>query len=78
MKPKDFEGADIVFGENQPEYMPLPAKRGDWPKGGEIHTCWELSPEELQEIQKTGVIWLSILTFRQPLQPVRLSTEKPF
>lgn len=56
MKPKDFEDSDIVFGANQPEYMPLPAKRGDWPKGGEIHTCWELSPEELEEIQKTGVI----------------------
>lgn len=78
MKPINFDGADILFGENQPEYMPLPAKRGNWPKGGEIHTCWELSPEELEEIQKTGVIWVSILTLRQPLQPVSLSTKKPF
>lgn len=78
MKPINFDGADILFEENQPEYMPLPAKRGDCRWDGEIHTCWELSPEELQEIQKTGVIWVSILTFRQPLQPISLSTKKPF
>lgn len=78
MKPKNFDEADIVFGANQPEYIPLPAKRGERLKDGEIHTCWELSPEELEEIQKTGVIWLSILTFGNPLQPVSLSTERPF
>lgn len=77
MEPTNFEESDVVFGENQPEYLPLPAKLGNR-KVGEIHTCWKLSPEELQEIQKTGVIWVSILTFKQPLQPISLSTEKPF
>lgn len=27
MKPLNFEGANIVFGANQPEYQPLPAER---------------------------------------------------
>ena len=73
----NFEESDVIYGENQPEYWPLPAKLGNR-KVGEIHTCWELTPEELQEIQKTGVIWLSILTFHNPLQPVALSATKPF
>jgi hypothetical protein len=77
MEPINFEESDVIYGENQPEYMPLPAKFGDR-KLGEIHTCWKLSPEEISEIQKTGVIWLSILTFRNPLQPVALSATKPF
>ena len=33
--------------------------------------------EELKQVQETGKIWLSVLTFGQPLQPVYLATEKP-
>ena len=39
MKPIDFEGVDIVFGNNQPEYIPLPAKQVN---DNTIMTCWEL------------------------------------
>lgn len=75
MEPIIFEGANAVFGANQPEYKPLPAEyRGG--KCGEVLTCWELSPEELKRVQETGRIWLSILTFGDPLQPVALSVEK--
>lgn len=72
MKPINFKGANVVFGANQPEYQSLPAKKKE---NGEIWTCWELSPEEIKTIQETGKVWLSVLTFNQPLQPVLLSTE---
>ena len=76
MQPLNFEGANIVYGAKQPEYIPLPAEyRGG--KSGEILTCWELTPEELQRIQETGKIWVGVLTFGQPLQPLYLSVEKP-
>ena len=76
MQPLNFEGANVVFAANQPEYIPLPAEyRGG--KSGEILTCWELTQEELQRIQETGKIWLGVLTFGQPLQPLLLSVEKP-
>ena len=76
MEPVNFEAANVVFGANQTEYKPLPAEyRGG--KSGEILTCWELSPDELKRVQETGKIWLSVLTFGQPLQPVYLATEKP-
>ena len=76
MKPIKFEGANVVFGANQPEYIPLPAQvlPGEY---GQIITCWELTPEELETVKKTGKIWLSVLTFGQPLQPVLLTAEKP-
>lgn len=77
MKPIDFEGSNCIYGENQPEYLPLPAEKRGRYQTGEIVTCWELSPEEIKVVQKTGHIWLSMLTFNQPLQPVCLSTEKP-
>lgn len=77
MQPLNFNGANIVFGANQPEYRPLPAERVGKPETGQINTCWELSPDELKQIQETGKIWVSLLTFGQPLQPVLVSVDKP-
>ncbi len=77
MKPVNFDGANVVFGANQPEYIPLPAERVGKPETGQINTCWELSPEELKMVQETGKIWVSLLTFGQPLQPVMVSVYKP-
>lgn len=73
MEPINFKGANVVYGKDQPEYLPLPAKKRD--ARGEVITCWQLSPEELKKVQETGVIWCSILTFNQPLQPILLATE---
>lgn len=39
-------------------------------------SCWKLSKEDLEEIQKTGTIWLSITGEVMP--PVSLFTETPF
>jgi hypothetical protein len=41
-----------------------------------IISCWKLSKEDLEEIQKTGQIWLSITGHGMP--PVSLFTENPF
>ena len=75
MEPIKFDGANVVFGANQPEYIPLPAEKN--PATGVVLTCWKFSPDELKKIQGTGVIWLEMLTFNQPLQPVRLDVERP-
>ena len=76
MEPIKFEGANIIYGKNQPEYKPLPAERRGG-ESGEILTCWELSPDELERVQETGKIWLGVLTFGLPLQPVIMSVDKP-
>lgn len=77
MEPVKFDGVNVVFGENQPEYDQLPAERVGRPESGQIITCWEVSPEEIKRIQETGKIWLSVLTYGQPLHPVLLTTDKP-
>lgn len=74
MEPVNFDGANVVYGAEQPEYQPLPALLKE---NGEVWTCWKLSSDDLKRIQETGVIWLSMLTFNQPLQPVLLSVDKP-
>jgi len=77
VEPIKFDGVNIVFGANQSEYRPLPAELRGKLKTGEVLTCWQLTPDELKTIAETGQIWLSMLTFGQPLQPVLLSANKP-
>lgn len=77
MKPIKFKDANIVYGANQPEYMPLPAQRVGKEQTGQINTCWKLTKEEKAAVAKTGKIWVSVLTFGQPLQPVLVSVGKP-
>lgn len=39
--------------------------------------CFELSPKELAEVNRTGKIWHTVVTFGQPLQPQSMTVEKP-
>jgi len=75
MKPVKFDEQNMVFGENQKEYGDLPAFRD---REGQVITCWELEDGELEQIQKTGKVYLRQLTFNQPLQPVSLHAHTPF
>lgn len=72
MKPVEFEGQNVVYAKDQPEYNPLPAYKDT---DGTVTTCWELTPEELEEVKKSGKIWLSQMTFNRPLQPVNMFTN---
>ena len=73
MKPIEFEEANSVYGDKQPQYQPLSAHKT---KDGNVVSCWELSEREIAKIVKTKRIWLSVLTFNKPLQPVLLSVNK--
>jgi hypothetical protein len=75
MTPTRFEGANIVFGEGQPEYQPLPALKIPNDHTGMVVTCWQLSEEEMEEVKRTGKIFLSQFTFNDPLQPVLMSPD---
>jgi hypothetical protein len=76
MKIIKFPEHNIVYAENQPEYMPLPAfKVGD--RKGTIICCWKLSWRERFKLFMTGLIWHRIMTFNHPLQPQLLEVDKP-
>ena len=74
MKPTEFEGSNVVFAENQPEYLPLPAYKAPT---GEVVSCWELNWKERIKMLFTGRIFLTVLTFNGPLQPQLPSVENP-
>lgn len=72
-KPIKFEEVNVTYAENQEEYLPLPAFKDH---NGTVLTCWSLSEEEIQMVKETGKIWLSQMTFNQPLQPVMITAIK--
>lgn len=73
MKAKKFKEANVVYGENQPQYLPLPAHKTE---EGQAIFCFELDEEERKQIAETGELWVSLITFNQPLQPILLTTKK--
>ena len=73
----EFKEQTVVFAKDQPEYKPLPAWKRKNDVTGEIVCCWSLSIGERIAVLFSGLIWHSILTFNQPLQPQLLSVDKP-
>lgn len=68
MKPTKFEGSNVTFAKDQPQYLQLPAYKDE---DGTVITEWEFSDEERGRISKGENIRISILTFNKALQPFR-------
>lgn len=75
MQPVDFPGRNIVFAEDQPEYLPLPAFIDQ--QQGIVLTVWKPTFWERLKILFSARLYLQIITYNKPLQPVFLSTENP-
>jgi len=70
-----FEHLEVVFAKDQPQYLPLPALPLD--DGNQIVTHWRLSWRERLMALFRGDLYLRVMTFRKPLQPISLSLERP-
>ena len=73
---KEFPEVNVRIAENQPEYITLPVhKKFDSPHG-EIVSCWKLSFKERIKILFTGIMWHSLWTFNESVQPQMMSVHK--
>lgn len=75
MKHINFKDQNIVYGENQKEYNPLPGLYFKDNKGPVI-TCWKLNFKERLKIIFSGKLWLQQLTFNAPLQPIKMDVYR--
>lgn len=75
MYPINFQESNVVYGKEQPEYLPLPAHRDEQ---GIATTCWALTDDELARVLETRCIFIQQYTFNVALQPLRVIVEKPF
>jgi len=75
MKPIKFKHQNIVFAENQSEYLPLPALKLETPQG-EVISCWKMTLKERIKVLFTGHVWLCLWSFNKPLNPSHLSVNR--
>jgi hypothetical protein len=59
----------VVFAKDQPQYCQLPANVHT----PYVETKWKLSWRERLTILVKGTLYLTLKTFGQPLQPIRMS-----
>jgi hypothetical protein len=72
--PVEFPEQMVVLAKDQPQYQPLPIHVGEQ---ATATSCWRLSVDELAEIQRTGVIWIQVITFGQGFHPILPHAFKP-
>ena len=75
MKPVNFPEQNVVFAENQPEYLPLPAYKED-SQQGQVISCWKLSIKERITLLIKGHLWVSLMSFNKPLTPSYFTVNK--
>lgn len=76
MKPINFPGANVIFGKDQPNYLPLPAYHEKASFEAYAVSCWKLSFFERIKILFNGKLWLCMATYQKPLTPCILSVHK--
>lgn len=75
MKPIQFAEQNTTIAKSQPPYLPFPA-HVSW-HTNLVTACWKLTWRERFAILFSGVVWHQISTHGRPLQPQKLTVEKP-
>lgn len=75
MTPIEFPEQNITIKGDGARSFDLPAHYNK--KHKIITSCHKLTLDEVGELVENGVIYLQILTFGDPMQPVRLSIQNP-
>ena len=68
---KDLQHLEHVYAKDQPQYNPLPTLVGTG-RDGKVLSRWILTQEERDAIAVGADIYLTLLTFGDPLQPIIL------
>lgn len=72
MRAIDFKGTNCVYAENQSQYIDLPVHKTP---DGVATSCWKLSFVERIKVLFKGKIYLSVMTFDKPLQPLKMDVD---
>lgn len=70
----EFKECNVTYADNQPEYLNLPSHKSE---DGVVTSCWKLSFWERVRVAVSGCLFLQVLTFNRPLQPLKMSANKP-
>ena len=73
MKPIKCDESNATYAKNQDEYLDLPALKYD---DGTVVSCWDLSFKEALKLLFKRKLYVAVLTFNKPLQPMLLTVDK--
>jgi hypothetical protein len=77
MKAKEFKEVNLRIAEGQPQYETLPVFLDKQDTTFPVTMCFELNEAERKQVEETGEIWLTVLTFGNPFHPIAMSCLKP-
>ncbi len=75
LKPKDgaviegLETKEVVYAADQPQYNPLRTLVGEG-HNRRVLSRWSLTPEQRKAITEGADVYLQLMTFGEPLQPI--------
>jgi hypothetical protein len=69
------EAEEIVFAKNQPQYKPLRCLVDDSRGDCRVMSRWTLTDEQRRAVTEGADIYLTLLTYGNPLQPILLAVE---
>lgn len=81
LTPKDgpvlegHEMEEVVFAKNQPQYKPLRCLVDDSRGDRRVTSRWTLTEEQRKAVAEGADIYLTLLTYGNPLQPILLAVE---
>lgn len=81
LKPHDgpvvvgLESHEVVYAKEQPEYNPLRVLRSK-DGMGRVLSRWALTDEQREAVAAGADIYLELVTFNQPLQPIRVAIQQ--
>lgn len=67
-----LEAQEVVYAKDQPEYIPLRTLRSNTAEA-RVLSRWALTPEQREAVAAGADIYLELLTFGNPLQPILMS-----
>jgi len=78
MNAVNFKEQNTTIGEGQEEvYIPLPVNMNESDVAIPVTFCMEMTENELNVLNGTNKIWVTVYTFGAGFHPISLSTEKP-
>lgn len=66
------DSQEVVFAKDQDEYIPLPAAIVTRDEGQSVVTRWQFTEAERAAVAAGADLYLELLTFGAPLQPLRI------
>ena len=70
------ESEEVVYAKDQPQYEPLRTLPYEtYPGSGDyrVMSRWSLTPEQRRKVSEGSDIFLTMMTFGQPLQPILMA-----